>query len=356
MLSAEGGGIGIGIGFNDTTTTTSYNSIGGGGNSNSAGEQYRDLLYALKALELQVTVPVFFVKSLTVGLTGGTAGPGSITGPSIWDGETSPIANTPPATTATSTALGSDQHPTPPPHDPSSSSSTSLLDHQRRCQAWKDLARDSVRIDGELVSGGEVGAQGVLGAFVRHLVDKCDLLKATAAAKTTAAASTHTATTSSARSRSSNSSSNHDNSDNSDGSNGSDLDPSSPSSSSPSSSFFQLTEAAAVSLAREILSLTNRTETGGDTYFCIDSLLCATTQDRDMCILTPLGAEADPLEVKNPLVPYSTLYCLTLPHILYSTISSTALLYHFSCSLIIISSLYIDHRPSAMVHVLSTLR
>ena len=331
MLSAEGGGIGIGIGFNDTTTTTSYNSIGGGGNSNSAGEQYRDLLYALKALELQVTVPVFFVKSLTVGLTGGTAGPGSITGPSIWDGETSPIANTPPATTATSTALGSDQHPTPPPHDPSSSSSTSLLDHQRRCQAWKDLARDSVRIDGELVSGGEVGAQGVLGAFVRHLVDKCDLLKATAAAKTTSA-STHTATTSSARSRSSSSNSGHDNNASSDGSNGSDLDPS-----SPSSSFFQLTEAAAVSLAREILSLTNRTETGGDTYFCIDSLLCATTQDRDMCILTPLGAEADPLEVNNshnsytilnsPL-PYPTSHCffvLTNHHL--------------------ISSLYINHRP-----------
>jgi hypothetical protein len=41
---------------------------------------------------------------------------------------------------------------------------------------------------------------------------------------------------------------------------------------------FHLSEADAVTLAREILTLSNRTETGGDTYFCIDSLLCATTQ------------------------------------------------------------------------------
>ena len=40
----------------------------------------------------------------------------------------------------------------------------------RRAQAWKDLQRDALKIDGEVVSGGDVGAEGVLGAFVRHLV------------------------------------------------------------------------------------------------------------------------------------------------------------------------------------------
>lgn len=42
----------------------------------------------------------------------------------------------------------------------------------RRAQAWKDLQRDALKIDGEVVSGGDVGAEGVLGAFVRHLVSE----------------------------------------------------------------------------------------------------------------------------------------------------------------------------------------
>ena len=108
----------------------------------------------------------------------------------------------------------------------------------------------------QAVSGGDVGAAGVLGAFVKHLVGKCDLLRATATTAArhrprprpppTAAAAPAGATAGAAA-----------------GVGG-----------------FDLSEAAAVALAREILTLSNRTETGGDTYFCIDSLLCATTRDR----------------------------------------------------------------------------
>jgi hypothetical protein len=100
----------------------------------------------------------------------------------------------------------------------------------------------------QAVSGGDVGAAGVLGAFVKHLVGKCDLLRATA---TTAARHRP-------RPR----------------------PPPTAAAAAAGVGGFDLSEAAAVALAREILTLSNRTETGGDTYFCIDSLLCATTRDR----------------------------------------------------------------------------
>ena len=61
--------------------------------------------------------------------------------------------------------MGNDNNPQ------SQSQSQSQID-VRRAQAWKDLQRDALKIDGEVVSGGDVGAEGVLGAFVRHLVSE----------------------------------------------------------------------------------------------------------------------------------------------------------------------------------------
>jgi hypothetical protein len=58
---------------------------------------------------------------------------------------------------------------------------------------------------------------------------------------------------------------------------------------------FNLSESMALSHAREILAFCNRTQSGGDTYFCIDALL--RDKEKDFSILTPLGVEADPLEI-----------------------------------------------------------
>ena len=71
----------------------------------------------------------------------------------------------PPLGTATATNPPSLPYAQPQTH----AHAQSQID-MRRAQAWKDLQRDALKIDGEVVSGGDVGAEGVLGAFVRHLV------------------------------------------------------------------------------------------------------------------------------------------------------------------------------------------
>ena len=67
-------------------------------------------------------------------------------------------------------------------------------------------------------------------------------------------------------------------------------------------STFHISDATAITLAREILTLCNRTESGGDTYFCINSMLIAPIRDNDLCILTPFSAECDPMEVTISIV------------------------------------------------------
>ena len=44
-------------------------------------------------------------------------------------------------------------------------------------QVWKDLMRDTIRINGELVSGNRGGAEGMVGALVRNIVDKADAIR-----------------------------------------------------------------------------------------------------------------------------------------------------------------------------------
>jgi hypothetical protein len=66
---------------------------------------------------------------------------------------------------------------------------------------------------------------------------------------------------------------------------------------------FELSEAHALACARDLLVMCNRTQSGGDTYFCIDALLAWCGQGRDMendrvCVLTPLDAEAAPLVIR----------------------------------------------------------
>lgn len=63
---------------------------------------------------------------------------------------------------------------------------------------------------------------------------------------------------------------------------------------------FDITEAQTLACARDLLMLCNRTQSGGDTYFCIDALLC--DKSKDLCIITPLAAEADPISISVDIV------------------------------------------------------
>lgn len=76
---------------------------------------------------------------------------------------------------------------------------------------------------------------------------------------------------------------------------------------------FSLSEALIVECARDLIVLCNRTQSGGDTYFCVEALLCG-DRNESRAILTPFSAEADPLVFmidavlvsKNHEWPFST--------------------------------------------------
>lgn len=62
---------------------------------------------------------------------------------------------------------------------------------------------------------------------------------------------------------------------------------------------FEITEGQVLACARDMLVLCNRTQSGGDTYFCIDALLC----NHEHCILTPVATEHEsPLEITVDIV------------------------------------------------------
>lgn len=129
-------------------------------------------------------------------------------------------------------------------------------------QVWKDLRRDSLRVNGELIKGAEqTGTEGMVGAVVRHIADQVKLVqkkqhKAKKAGEFVG---------------------------------------------NP----FVLSEAQMVQSARDLLILCNRTQSGGDTYFSVDHLLgqgmhqqnSEAEQRQPLCILTPLHAEGEPLEL-----------------------------------------------------------
>jgi len=124
-------------------------------------------------------------------------------------------------------------------------------------QVWKDLQRDSIKVNGDIISG-EHGPEAMIGAIVRHIFDKVQTIRS----KISASLCDGTIL------------SLHD---------------------SKNDYNFDLTEAQVMACARDLLILCNRTQSGGDTYFCVDSLLC--NRDKELCILTPLASESDPLEI-----------------------------------------------------------
>lgn len=65
-----------------------------------------------------------------------------------------------------------------------------------------------------------------------------------------------------------------------------------------------ISESDALSCARDVLLACSRTQSGGDSYFCAESLLC----NRDFAVLTPLSSEADPLEIVVDIIELQTYY------------------------------------------------
>lgn len=63
---------------------------------------------------------------------------------------------------------------------------------------------------------------------------------------------------------------------------------------------FEISESETLSCARDLLVLCNRTQSGGDTYFCVDALLC--NKGKDLCIVTPLARDSDPMVINIDIV------------------------------------------------------
>lgn len=137
-------------------------------------------------------------------------------------------------------------------------------------QVWKDLQRDVIVVNGERISG-EMGAEAMIGALVRHISDKAEHIRILQQ-KTQLS---------------------HMGIDR----NGSEK---------LVQSNFEISESLIVECARDLIVLCNRTQSGGDTYFCVEALLCGERTD-SKTILTPLSAEADPLSFSIDVVLISNV-------------------------------------------------
>jgi len=111
-------------------------------------------------------------------------------------------------------------------------------------QLWRDLQRDSVTINGECFHGNVGhGPERIMGALVREILGK---------GRTKA-----------------------------------------DSESTPRRSSSDLQESQALSYARDILLSGNRTRSGGDSYFCVNTLC----NNQDLVVVVPSGAEAEPVNI-----------------------------------------------------------
>jgi hypothetical protein len=110
-------------------------------------------------------------------------------------------------------------------------------------QLWKDLSRDSVRIDEELFIGGSGHSpEMIIGALVRYIIglDKSSPLSANAT--------------------------------------------------DAQKSKYCISESQALSFARDILLAGNRTRSGGDSYFCVNTLC----KSPELAVVVPSSLEAEP--------------------------------------------------------------
>jgi hypothetical protein len=133
-------------------------------------------------------------------------------------------------------------------------------------QVWKDLQRDAVLINSETINGAEKGAEGMVGALVRNIVDKADSIRTILRVSALNEARANP------------------------GAKVSSMD-------YPS---FDLSEGQILACARDLLVLTGRTQSGGDTYFCVDSLLV--NKETGLCFLAPVASKISPLEYTVDIV------------------------------------------------------
>jgi hypothetical protein len=138
-------------------------------------------------------------------------------------------------------------------------------------QAWKDLFRDSININGDIVSGGIEGPEAMIGALVRHILLQVQVMREKWVSYHAAAVSNTTDTTTSS----------------------SEQDARFERARMLATTYSDLDEGQALSIARDVLLSCNRTESGGDTYYCVQSLLC----NNNFAVLTPHGCDVDPIEI-----------------------------------------------------------
>lgn len=113
-------------------------------------------------------------------------------------------------------------------------------------QVWKDLDRDVICVNGDVITG-DKGPEAMVGAIVRHVLEQAERIR-------TALAGT--------------------------------------------GEKFDLNEGHALSCVRDVLLACNRTESGGDTYLCVSTLL----SNPDLVVLTPFASEADPMDITVDVV------------------------------------------------------
>jgi len=135
-------------------------------------------------------------------------------------------------------------------------------------QVWKDLQRDLICINGEVISGAERGAEGILGTLVRTIIEKADAIRtilrvsALNEAKKNPGAKVSTM----------------------------------------EYPTFELSEGQVLACARDLLVLCGRTQSGGDTYFCVDNMLIDKGGSDALCFLAPIASTTEPLEVTVSVV------------------------------------------------------
>lgn len=143
-------------------------------------------------------------------------------------------------------------------------------------QIWKDLQRDKIVIDNDEITG-ELGAEAMVGALVRHISEKVEYIKSL---EDKQRSERDTKTDGNHLHANSYPYYHHHN---------------------PFTAPFSVMEAQIVECARDLLVLCNRTQSGGDTYFCVDALFRGESS-KDLCLLAPFSPEAEPLNFKVDIV------------------------------------------------------
>lgn len=166
-------------------------------------------------------------------------------------------------------------------------------------QLWKDMMRDKVCINGQIIHG-EYGPEAILGALARVLTTLA--LQAKAHEETSKSLGLEAATPSTSGSAR--------------------ADKKQPDqhrlSSSvsqlalariPSSSLGSLNEVQIVAHTMEILLACNRTQSGGDTYYCVEYLF----RNPNLAVVCPYSSHAEPLQISLELVEEDSVHRVVSP-------------------------------------------